>query len=223
MPGPVVEARQVVVQGTRAVGRDGDGVYVGSRARLTFDPEMRSDAVRGFGSQILGNARVGVLVSGQAELSLSGARVAYNLGPGVYAQDSAVLGRLGYTWFQQNRGLSVGVTPTGTVRELLSNGITETIPARLATDLGTLDVGDGVSIAGSVMGMMGVAVQQNVVQRNSRFGMLFTGPVTATLMENRVSGNGFPIGAYNGAVVQGTGYDRAAQPSAAPGVARPAF
>lgn len=220
-PGPTVEIRRVSVFGTRAVGMGGDGIFVGARAELHVDPELRSDAMMGLGSQVMGNERTGFLVSGAARIALSGARVAYNRGPGIYVQDSATATQLGYNWFQQNRGLAVGVTPTANIAEIVCNGISETLPALLRTDLGMLNVADGVSVAGTLTaGASGrVAVQQNMVRQNTRFGMLFTGPVNVMLQQNAgtVVNNGFPIGAYSGAVIQGTGYDPAAQPRTPPG------
>ncbi|MBI5517356.1 MAG: hypothetical protein HY909_26520 [Deltaproteobacteria bacterium] len=217
-PGPEVEGRRLNVSGTRSTGRDGDGVYLGARSVLRLDRDLRDDALRGAGSQVLGNARTGFLASGASRLAVSGARVGYNLGPGMMVQDSATVESLGYSAFLQNRGLSVGVTPTGSVVEIVCNTITETIPARLATALGMLEAADGISVGGSVVaGADGaVAVRQNDVQQNARFGMLFDGRVTVTLQGNRVTQNGFPIGAYNGATISGAGYSPEAQPRAVP-------
>ncbi|MBI5514471.1 MAG: right-handed parallel beta-helix repeat-containing protein [Deltaproteobacteria bacterium] len=229
--GPSVVARRLSVFGTRAVAvgdgglSGGDGILVNAGADLTLDPELRSDAMRGLGSQLLGNARAGTLASSAARLRLSGARVAFNRGPGVFVQDSASALQLGYNWFQQNRGLAVGVTSTGSIAEIVCNTFTETIPARLRTNLGELDVADGVSVAGSVDSPLTFAVAENIVSQNPRFGMLFTGPMTVMLRQSSgtVARNGFPIGAYSGAVIQGVGYNPAAQPRAVPGRAEGAF
>ncbi|MBI5512327.1 MAG: right-handed parallel beta-helix repeat-containing protein [Deltaproteobacteria bacterium] len=221
--GPVVEARRLAIVDTRAWSTpSGDGVLVVGRAELRVDPEATTEGSRGLGTQVLGNARAGVLVTSGARLSLTGARVAFNGGPGVFVQDSAAASRVSYNHLQRNHGLAIGVTATGAVGELVCNAILETIPATLSTNLGAVPVGDGVSVSGAGLGSPEtLVVRKNTVRSNPRFGMVFFGRYTLMLdqLPGTITDNGYPIGVY-GPTVRGVGYDPQAQPQRTPAVPR---
>jgi hypothetical protein len=65
-------------------GEAGDGLFVGPDADVSLDPELVTATVRGFGSALLGNGRVGLLAQGtRARVSVRGAVFARNAAGGV--------------------------------------------------------------------------------------------------------------------------------------------
>lgn len=185
---PAVGMALVVAAGARATGAGpGDGVVVRGGARLTVDEGM---SVVAAGSQLLDNARAGLLAQGtRTRVSMAGGRVASNRGPGIYVQSSARLEALQWTRVERNAAFGVGATPSTTLGVVADNTITNTVMGTLAS--GGSPFADGLSIAEADVG----AVRRNDFSSNGRFGAVLTG-VQGTVELNTGDGNLYGIGNY---------------------------
>jgi hypothetical protein len=152
-------------------------------------------------SLVRDNARTGFLVSGDpsqpalapGRADVYGARIASNRGPGVFVQQNATLGTLGYAIVENNRALGVGVTSGASITGLLCDLIRGTEMSVLETTSGSVSLGDGLSMVDSGAVAMLLA---NHFDGNARFGAVFS-MTSAVLMRNTGSGNGFGLGNYS--------------------------
>lgn len=223
LAGPhVVEARLLHVTGTTVVTglAGGDGLVVTTGASLRVDPE-RTDPDpmrRGRGSRIVGNARAGLLTQGdRATLTVRGALIGSNEGPGVYLAERARAEAIGESTVRDNGALGVGGTRSATVATITCNGIEDTRLAELRTAVGTLSLGDGISLA-NVAGRTEIVA--NEINRSGRFALVLVG-ATARAERNSGVGNAIAVGRY-GSTLEGTteGITGAPAPATPPLVAR---
>lgn len=192
-----VEGRRIASSGTRAVPgtSGGDGVYVGPSANLRVDRELTSPEARGTGSELVGNARAGVLVQGAgASLELRGALVGSNEGPGVYVADRATASAIGACIVGDNGSLGIGATPSTTLGEVSANNISDTRLVSLVTDRGALMLGDGISVSSAVGARPRIVT--NELSRNSRFAAILVDS-PAEVRGNTGEGNRYPVTGYN--------------------------
>ncbi len=222
----VVEARRVSLSGTRGApiaggGTDGDGLLVLDGATVSLDPELSDDpANQGRGSEIVGNSRAGVVAQGAgATLTMHGALVASNGGPGVFAADRAVGREIMASAFVSNGGIGLGATPSASLVSIQCNGIFDTRMALVHTDRGSLMVGDGLSLSSA--GMM-ASVVNNEVTANTRFGVV-ANETAGVAMGNHGALNGFSgVATYGSMQLFDDGSNHiggaAPRPTSAPGV-----
>jgi hypothetical protein len=180
----------------------GDGIYVAVGARVGIDDESAAEgaAALGRGSWVVANARSGILVertrpevtdAAETVLTLRGAEVAYNGGPGVVLQRGAAARAINHARIDDNGGLGLGLTPGTRVDEILCDQFLGTRPAMLLTPEGPYLVADGLSMSGASAGR----VDANEMSRNGRFGAVF-GDADAVLTSNRGADNLYGVGNY---------------------------
>lgn len=221
LAGPhVVEARLLHVAGTAVVAglAGGDGLVVTTGASLRIDPERSDPMRRGRGSRFVGNARTGLLAQGTgASLTVRGALIGSNEGPGVYLAERARAEAIGESTLGDNGALGVGGTRSATVATITCNGIEDTRLADLRTAVGTLSLGDGISLA-NVAGRTEIVA--NEINRSGRFALVLVG-ATARAERNSGVGNAIAVGRY-GSAIEGTteGITGAPPPATPPPVAR---
>ncbi|MFO0604796.1 MAG: hypothetical protein U0324_16555 [Polyangiales bacterium] len=226
--GPRVLGARVVIAGTRSLAGapGGDGLYVGPTATVALDPDAASDAERGLLSELVANARAGALVDGDrnaaagpvppalrqaGRLTLGGARVASNGGPGVYVQERAVADRIAYTEVADNVALGLGVTSGGGVPLMVCNRFVGTRLGVITPEEPTsrpFEVGDGASLAQGAGTGGRTRVVDSEFSDNGRFGLVLDG-YDATLDDganggNRGAGNAYGLALYGAARVDGT-------------------
>lgn len=217
-----VRLRRVSLSGTRVIGadRDADGLAALDGARVTIDdPESAAMRTPGIGSIIVGNARAGVLAQGAGvQLTVRGARVQSNLGPGVFIAQGASAPVVSFNRVDDNRAVGVAVTRSATIASIQCNGISGTLAAPLVTTDGTgAPLGDGLSI---VQGGTRVDVSDNTMTANARFGAVFSG-ASGTVHNNDGAGNLYGLHAYDSPTLAVTGDNRVGGREAAPTVAPP--
>ncbi|MEI8255292.1 MAG: hypothetical protein WCJ30_06415, partial [Deltaproteobacteria bacterium] len=204
----------------------GDGLYVGPGAHVTMDMGITSDAQRASASELVGNARTGVLVSSDsdggahiANLELHGAEVSSNVGPGVFVQLGSSVQRIGYAAVRDNGSAGIAATSMAVIAGVLCTEIGATRLAPLRTSDGTFIIGDGVTLAQGPAGAS-TLLTNNVISNNARFGVLSSGN-DVTMTGNQGTGNGFGVGSYGGTLNSGAGNTVAgvAAAPAAPAVA----
>lgn len=191
-----VEARLLSLSATRSGAiMDGDGLVLANGASVLVDTDL-ADAPRnqGRGSEIVGNARAGVVAQGLGvSLSIRGALIASNGGPGVFLADNALGREVLASAVVGNVGLGVGSTPSASLVSIQCNGIFDTRMGAVATDRGMLMVGDGLSVS---MAGMGVSAVANEFTGNARFGAV-ANEVGGLASGNYGEGNGFSgVAAY---------------------------
>jgi len=218
-----VDVRRSYVGATRvgAAGA-GDGVVVARGAHLKLDDDLRlamtmADAL-GLGTQLLENARAGLLADGaETALRLHGALVASNAGPGVVLQRGAGSPAINYAVFSDNAGAGLAVTTGGGVDAILCDQFVFTRAATVRTAAGTVTVGDGLSAYGARVD----ALRDNVFSDNARFGLVLSGTLPRTLPaiqldRNRGAGNAFGAGIYGDPPLVFNGPERIAGRAPAP-------
>jgi len=204
--GAVFRGRRMVIGNTRVplpgtiIG--GDGLYAGPGARGELDPNVTRDDPEILGSLVVNNTRMGLLIDGDrtssssgtstlrawAEVSVSGAWVSDNQGPGMYVQRGARVVRLGYGRFERNVALGVGVTSGGRVDAIQCEHFLGTRPGTISLASGTSPTqGDGLSMTG-FDGTLPTAdgptsattrITQSEFRNNGRYGIALRGfPVT---------------------------------------------
>lgn len=200
-PGAVARAARMVVGNTEALAAlpGGDGLYVGPRARLEVDPDIRSETSDTPGSLVIGNARTGILADGVAalqahgEVTVTGTRVRGNRGPGMYVQSRAVAERVAFGDFTANAALGLGVTTLGRVVSIQCEHFIET---RLGTLRGEgaapLTLGDGLSIADGARGDT-TTIQASQFLRNAGRGLVLSAVASQFVGANVVAANGAPV------------------------------
>ena len=201
----------------------GYGVYAARGASLSLDGALPAgEASLSRGSQVLGNARAGVVVETGASsardttLALRGAFVASNDGPGIILQRGAAATEISYARVVDNAGLGLGLTEGTRVGEILCDQFTDTRPATLPTTVGPFAVGDGLSVyAASV-----TRADDNDLSRNGRFGALL-GDATARLTGNRGADNLYGVGNYAPRSVSLDATNRVSGRATSPAVAPP--
>lgn len=199
-------------------GEAGDGLFVGPEADVRLDPELITAAVRGFGSALLGNARVGLLAQGtRARVSVRGAVFARNAAGGVIIGNRAEAPLIGESLFVENRFGGIVATPGAAMGVVQCNGIADTLAGTLRAATVTVQLADGVhmnAVSGSI------SLRDNAIVRSAAFGVLVNAGAV-TLQNNRGADNRFGVGVYGGATVTGdpaTIVGREAAPAAAPGL-----
>jgi hypothetical protein len=227
--GAELDASTLYVAGTRApagtVG--GDGVFVHDGARLSMDGAIAapSDADQGRHSLVLDNERVGLLIDGRnaagepspADFRVLGARVEGNGASGVFLQRGARASVIGYSVFERNRALGVGMTTGSDVVEFRCDVFRDAQPGQLATSPPVELGGDGLSAASSTIGL----VLASRFEGNGRFAAVFTQSNVRMFMGNRGMNNGFTVGAYASTLLEsGNDVRGAAAPTAPPVTAR---
>jgi len=195
--GATVEATTLTISDARKVaGAGGDGVVVRGGGSLKLDASIASDAERGFGTQILINARAGLVVSGKGSaVTINGAIVASNGGPGAFVQDGATAS-IGYGRWRRNVGVGIAATSGGSIVAIQCNELEGTRAGAVDTSAGKLSLlGDALSFS---EGSSAAAVTRNELSRNDGFAALFVA-ATGALVENTGTCNGFPVAGYDGA------------------------
>jgi hypothetical protein len=199
-------------------GEAGDGLFVGPEADVSLDPELVTAAVRGFGSALLGNGRVGLLAQGtRARVSVRGAVFARNAVGGVIIGNRAEATVIGESLFVENRFGGIVATPGAAMGVVQCNGIADTLAGTLRGGTVTVQLADGVhmnAVSGSI------SLRDNAIVRSAAFGVLVNAGAV-TLQSNRGADNRFGVGLYGGATVMGdpsTIMGREAAPAAAPGL-----
>lgn len=187
-----VEVRSVALSGTSAPAGmpGGDGLVVQDGVSVSLDP---GTGAMGGGSEVVGNARLGVLVQGVgAVLRMRGATVASNAGPGVFVTAAATVQEIRWSEVAFNRGLGVGVATSSSIMSLTDSVVRDTSVGSLpGMSASVVMVGDGVSAAGAVVG----TVARNELSRNERFAAAFSNS-SGVVEDNRGSDNRYAIGAY---------------------------
>ncbi len=192
-----VTLRRVVGADTRvtASGRGGVGLFVGDGASVLVDddtPEVPPQRhTTGERSRFESNQGVGVLANGAGtSLSLRGALVASNRGPGLFAQAEARVPEIKYARVHGNLGIGIGATGAQ-VRSITCNGIDATRMHTLQfvseSGLVPFQVGDGLSLDS---GLAELAVLVNQLDANARFPVVVSGG-TGEVRGNYGSRNGF--------------------------------
>jgi hypothetical protein len=174
----------------------GDGVIIRNGGKLTLDATITSDGDRGFGSQILINTRAGVVVSGKGStLTMNGAIVASNMGPGVFVQDAASAS-VSYSRLRRNVGAGLAATGGSSIVAIQCNELEGTRAGTITTSAGALSLyGDALSFA---EGSKADFVMRNDMSRNDGFAAVFVAS-TGNLTQNTGTCNGFPVAGYDGA------------------------
>lgn len=199
-------------------GEAGDGLFVGPEADVSLDPELVTATVRGFGSALFGNGRVGLLAQGaRARVSVRGAIFARNAAGGVIIGNRAEAPVIGESVFVENRFGGIVATPGAAMGVVQCNGIADTLAGTLRGGTVTVQLADGVHI-NAVSGS--ISLRDNAIVRSAAFGVLVNAGAV-TLQSNRGADNRFGVGVYGGATVTGdpsTIVGREAAPAAAPGL-----
>ena len=205
-PGPVARVTRAVLAGTTvplgAVG--GDGLYVGPGATLSVDPQVMSDEARGAATEVVGNARAGVLVDGDrtagpvpsglraaGRLEARGLRVASNGGPGLFVQSRAALTALSFSDVIDNSALGLGVTSGASVALIQCTRFVATREGVIVpedTTTAPFRVGDGLSLAD---GVAPTEVVEGEFSDNARFGVVLSNAELELRGVARGVGNGF--------------------------------
>lgn len=198
-----LDLRRSVIADTRAdTTQQADGLSVLDGARVALDADLRAadgdaqpDLARG--TRVLANGRVGVLVSGAgASLDARGVAVTENALGGVIVQRGANLQSLQAARIADNAGVGLALTETTRVTEVRRCEFARTHMATFRTALGTIDVGDGLSMASAT----GMNLTLSRFDANSRFGILLRG-ARGAVTDNVGERNGFGIGDYEDAGV----------------------
>jgi hypothetical protein len=181
---------RLVLSGTRSVAATpgGDGLVVRGGAAFDLDPDV---ATMGRGSEVVGNARVGILVQDpNSTLSMRGALVGSNAGAGLFIGSLATVSRVLASEFAFNTGVGVAVATSTELMEFRGSTIRDTRMGVLPG--GAVMVGDGLSAGGGALGV----VADNEFSRNPRFAGVFAA-TSGTLSRNRGNGNRFTLYAYD--------------------------
>lgn len=199
-----VEVRRSILADTALAtiegGEAGDGLFVGPEADVSLDPELVTATVRGFGSALLGNGRVGLLAQGtRARVSVRGAVFARNAAGGVIIGNRAEAPVIGESLFVENRFGGIVATPGAAMGVVQCNGIADTLAGTLRTATATVQLADGVHVnaIGSTL-----SLRENAIVRSVAFGLLVNAGSVA-LQSNRGGDNRFGVGIYGGAMVMG--------------------
>jgi hypothetical protein len=221
-----VEARLLFLAGTTPgdATTAADGLFAGDGADVTLDPEIAVEAMQGFGSEVVANARFGVLVDGgdrpeaRARVSVRGAVVRGNGRGGMMLQHSAEATRVEFSRFESNWGVGLVALPSTTLRSIGCNGFLATRPAALRARAGdgrvvTLNLADGLSVEGAP----GLEVLNNRFDGNGRFAAIFSGAV-GRLDGNTGSGNRYGLGVYESPTLVVSAGNRVAGREPAPAV-----
>lgn len=217
-----LDLRRSVIADTRAdATQQADGLSVLDGARVALDADLRAadgdaqpDLARG--TRVLANGRVGVLVSGaSASLDACGVAVTENALGGVIVQRGANLQSLQAARIADNAGVGLALTETTRVTEVRRCEFARTRMATFRTALGTIDVGDGLSMASAT----GMNLTLSRFDANRRFGILLRG-ARGAVTDNVGERNGFGIGDYENAGVTLTN-NRVLGAARAPDVAPP--
>ncbi len=181
----------------------GDGLYVGPGAHVEVDMGILSDAQRATASELVGNARAGVLVSSNtdggahiATLELHGADVSSNVGPGVFVQLGSNVHAIAYAAVRDNGSAGIAATSQAVIAGVQCTEIGATRLAAIATTDGTFTIGDGITLSQGTVGMV-TTLRNNVFSNNARFGVLSSGNDVA-MTGNSGAGNGYGVGSYGG-------------------------
>lgn len=193
-------ARRLVLQGTHVpdglVG--GDGLWIASGSSVLLDAELpATDASRGLGSALVANERTGAAADGTGTtFSMHGAVVLSNEGPGIFMQQMARSDVLGYALVEDNGALGIGIASGANVAAIPCDVVIKTRMSDLTTTLGTVRLGDGLSITEGAVGDSTMVVG-NDFSDNARYAAVMSGAnVTASM--NTGSGNRYPITAWGG-------------------------
>jgi hypothetical protein len=220
-PGPVVRATRLLVAGTGvpdgSVG--GYGVYVGPTSRVSFDPDIATEAERGAGSAIVDNAGAGVLADGDPSgdaggvtigdaaipdellragtLAMAGALVGSNRGPGVFVQRRAVAEFVSYSTLADNAVMALGVSSGALGRGFCDQFIGTrpgTFPAA-APGMAPFRFGDGVGLSEATprpepwRAVVATEFADSEFSGNGRYGVVLSGS-DATLTTLRLGNRG---------------------------------
>ena len=194
-----VVGQRLVLSGTRLIPGTpgGDGLVVQGGAACQLDPDV---ATLGSGSEVVGNARMGILVqNGGSTLAMRGAMVGANAGAGLFIGNLAVVSSVTASEFAYNGGVGVAVASSTELMELRDSTIHDTRMGVLPG--GTAMIGDGLSAGNATLGL----VVNNELSGNPRFPGVFAA-TTGVVRENRGSDNGFQLYAYDspGLVIDAT-------------------
>lgn len=184
-----VVGSRLSLSGTRAVPLmpGGDGLVVRGGASFELDPDVT--AMRG-GSELVGNARGGVIVQEEGStLSMRGALVGGNGGPGLFVARFATVTRVEASEFAFNTGVGVAVATSTELRELSGSTIRDTRMGAIFG--GDAAIGDGLSASNAALG----SVFNNELSGNPRYAGVFVG-ASGALRDNRGTDNGFTLYPY---------------------------
>jgi hypothetical protein len=210
-----VDLRRSYVGATRAgPAGNGDGVVIARGAHLKFDDDLRlasMTAALGRGTQVLENARAGVLADGTGTATrVHGVLVGSNGGPGMVIQRDANCSALNYSIFSDNVGAGLAATTGGSLDAILCDQFVFTRAA-----MGRF--GDGLSAYGARLD----ALRENTFSDNARFGLVLSGTRPRTLpaielMLNRGTGNRYGAAIYGEPSVVFSNPERIVGSTAAP-------
>lgn len=218
-----LEVRRATLANTRLAaidtGESGDGLSIGAGAAVSLDPEYISVGVRGFGTAVLGNARVGILAQGAgARLSMRAAFIARNASGGVFLSSLAAAPMIGESLFVENSFAGIVAAPGSLPGIVQCNGIVDTRVGTVRTATATVQLADGVHLNAP---NAPIELRENNISRSAAFGVLVNAG-RATLLGNQGAENRYGVGRYGGAVIVGDGAEilgREATPMVAPGLA----
>lgn len=212
-----VEASLLSVRRTGQRGSGGgDGISVGPYTRLRLDADVSGAAARGLATLVADNKRAGLLVAGpEAVVTVHGARIANNFGPGVYLQAAARAEELNDTVVSGNIGLGVGATPSSSLGAVLRNQFLGTTVGALVPG-GGVTFGDGLAISQRT----GLTLMANEFNDNQRYAAFMTQVETATITGNMGDRNRYGLAAYDSRVDPRVGNSVGAR-EAAPAVSPP--
>jgi hypothetical protein len=207
--------RRSYVAATRTGGgAAGDGLVVTRGAHLRLDDDLAAldpMTALGRGTQVLANARAGVLadLAGTA-FRANGALIGSNGGPGVVLQRGAHAPAFDACVVSDNAGAGLAVSTGASVAAILCDQF-------VYTRAGAVAAGDGLSVYGGSVD----AARDNVLSNNARFGLVLSGASPFTLpaielLRNRGADNGFGAGVYGAPRIVFDGPDRITGRSPAP-------
>ncbi len=181
---------------SRVGSLDGFGVYLGGGAAARIDPERTAVGEREHGTQVIGNARGGMLVSGtRTTVSANGMLIASNDGPGAFVQGDVGAVAFREDMFRDNDLVGLGIVGGFSQVSLQCNGFHDTQLTDRLIGAANVHAGDGFWAASPMPVSIATPMLNNSFARNQRFGA-FTFDVMAVIDRSDFSGNGFPSGAY---------------------------
>jgi hypothetical protein len=197
----IAQVRRSYVGATRAGAAAGDGLRVTRGAHLRIDDDLAAldpMTVLGRGTQVLANARAGVVADGAGTaLRAHAALIASNRGPGVVLQRGASSPAFNACVVSDNVAAGLAVSTGASVAAILCDQFVYTRAGAARGAAGAVTVGDGLSVYGGSAD----AIRDNVLSNNARFGLVLSGAAPLTLpgievLRNRGDGNGFGAGVY---------------------------
>jgi hypothetical protein len=197
--GVSVTAQRLMIAGTHYDSTDGAGIgiLVRNHAALSLDPDITSDAMQGRGSQIRANEATGVVVDDGAHAEMHGLLVGSNGQSGIVIQNSAVVGNIGESFFQDNFGTGLMVTTGGSIAGLLCNGFVANRGAMMRFGAGGFRMQDGADIEPGAGHRFAMTVANSMFFGHEGYGLLCIG-IDATITGSTFMNNGVGWALFDG-------------------------